>query len=78
MKENNFKVGKYQHYKNKIIYEVLGLAFHSETNEEMIIYKAVYQENNPDNKIWARPKKMFFENVFYNGEKVQRFKWVGE
>lgn len=63
------KPGKYQHYKgNK--YEVIGTAKHSETLEEMVIYKALYGEG----QIWARPKKMFFEEVEVDGRKVPRFK----
>ncbi len=62
------KKGKYQHYKGNY-YEVIGEAKHSETLEEMIIYKALYGEG----QIWARPKKMFFEKVNFNGKEVQRF-----
>lgn len=68
---------KYQHYKNKKLYEVIGFARHSETLEEMIIYKALYLcEQYGENTVWVRPKKMFFEEVLYQGKMVPRFKLV--
>ncbi|VVB81440.1 Uncharacterised protein [uncultured archaeon] len=67
------KKGKYQYYKGNY-YEVIGEAKHSETLEEMIIYKALYGEG----QIWVRPKKMFLENVNVNGKDVPRFKPVLE
>ena len=65
------KLGKYEHYKGGQ-YEVLGVAKHSETSEELVIYK------NIDGDFWARPMKMFFEEVEFKGKKVPRFKYVGE
>jgi cyclomaltodextrinase / maltogenic alpha-amylase / neopullulanase len=59
-------LGKYQHYKGHI-YDVIGIAKHSETLEELVIYK---DESN----IWARPLKMFLETIEINGKKVPRFK----
>jgi len=65
------KFGQYQHYKgNK--YEVLGIAIHSETLEEFVIYKALYGSK----LTWARPLKMFLENVEYNDKKQPRFKYI--
>jgi len=64
----------YKHYKGNN-YEVIGVAIHSETLEELVIYKALY--NIPGfgvNSLWARPKKMFLENVIVNGVEVERFK----
>ena len=61
--------GLYHHYKgNK--YKVLGIAKHSETLEEMVVYQAQYG----DFGIWVRPKDMFFEDVEIDGEIVPRFK----
>lgn len=60
--------GKYKHYKGKQ-YEVIGLARHSETLEELVIYKALYNSKEfGDNAIWARPKSMFLETVTINGK----------
>jgi hypothetical protein len=65
---------KYQHYKNNKHYEVIGEARHSETLEEMIIYIALCEsEQFAKNQVWVRPKKMFFEEIDYNGVMVRRF-----
>ena len=66
------KKGVYQHYKgNK--YEVIDLAYDSETMEEVVIYKALYGEG----KIWVRPKYMFLEDVEVCCSPVKRFKYIG-
>ena len=70
------KLGKYEHYKGKE-YEVIGLARHSETLEELIIYKALYHSQEfGDNALWARPKSIFFENITINEKKIPRFKFI--
>ena len=61
--------GIYRHYKGNR-YQVLAIAKHSETLEEMVVYKALYGEGG----VWVRPKEMFLENVIINGEVVERFK----
>lgn len=66
-------LGKYEHYKGKQ-YEVIGIAKHSETLEEVVVYKALYGER----RLWMRPLKMFLEEVEVNGKKMPRFKYVGE
>jgi len=66
------KLGKYKHYKGKE-YEVIGVAKHSETLEEMVVYKALYDEG----QIWVRPLKMFLVKVEINGRKIPRFEYVG-
>lgn len=64
----------YRHYKGNR-YELLGECLHSETLEEMIIYRALYGEG----KVWVRPKKMFFESVtLADGSVVPRFEKVAE
>ncbi len=79
MKTDDIQYGKYQHYKTKKIYEVIGMARHSETHEEMVIYKALYQcDRFGNNQVWVRPKAMFFEEVEYNGSSIPRFAWVNE
>jgi len=77
--QDSIKYGKYQHYTNKKFYELMGVARHSETLEEMIIYKALsHSEDSGDNQIWVRPRKMFFEEVAHDNKSVPRFKWVGD
>ncbi len=64
----------YQHHKGKF-YELLGTGRHSETLEELAIYKSLY--DSPEfgkNAIWVRPLKMFQEEVEWQGKKVPRFK----
>ena len=62
--------GTYQHYKGNI-YQVMATAKHSETLEDLVIYKSVDEE-----KVWARPLEMFLDNVMVDGEEVERFKLV--
>lgn len=70
------KKGFYRHYKGKK-YEVIGTAIHSETLEEMVIYKALYDsEEFGKNAVWVRPKKMFEENVRIDGKDVPRFQYL--
>ncbi|MBE5944467.1 MAG: DUF1653 domain-containing protein [Lachnospiraceae bacterium] len=61
----------YEHYKGNR-YKVIGIAKHSETLEELVVYQAMYR----DYGIWVRPKDMFFEDVLVNGEMVSRFRKV--
>ncbi len=70
------RTGKYQHYKGKF-YEVIGVARHSETLEELVVYRALYpHEIYGENSLWVRPKAMFLETVRVNGVEVPRFKPV--
>lgn len=64
-------MGTYKHYKGKM-YEVLGVARHSETLEELVVYRALYGEN----ELWVRPLKMFLEEVDIDGKKVLRFELI--
>jgi hypothetical protein len=75
---SKIKLGKYKHFKGMTV-EVIGVALHSETMEEMVIY------NHPDpvkgkgaNTMWARPKEMFFEKVEVDGKKIPRFKFINK
>ena len=68
----NLKLGKYRHFKGKD-YEVIDIVRHSETLEELVLYKPLYGEG----KLWVRPLRMFIENVEVNGEKIPRFKYLG-
>jgi hypothetical protein len=67
------KTGFYEHYKGNR-YEVIDTVRHSETEELMVLYRALYA----DEGLWVRPFTMFFETVVINGEEVPRFKFVGE
>ncbi len=67
------KLGKYRHYKGKE-YKVIGVARHSETLEELVIYRALY--GNFD--LWARPLKMFLEDVKVDGKKMTRFEYLDD
>jgi len=78
MKKDGIQCGKYQHYKTENLYEVIGVARHSETLEEMVIYRALYRDEFGSHQVWVRPKDMFFENVVYNECVVPRFKWIAE
>jgi hypothetical protein len=72
------KLGKYQHHKGNF-YKVIGVARHSETLEEMVVYQALYDSKESGrNAIWVRPKKMFLETVVFNGKEVPRFRLVGK
>jgi hypothetical protein len=65
--------GRYRHYKGNF-YEVIGIARHSETEEEMVVYRKLYD----DRSLGVRPLGMFDENVCVDGLMVPRFQWIGE
>lgn len=67
------RLGKYRHYKGNE-YELIGYASHSETLEDMVIYRALYG----DGKTWVRPMSMWSEKVKVNGGSVLRFTYIGE
>jgi len=62
------KPGKYKHFKGNE-YEVTGSAIHSETMEELVIYRPLCGDGNT----WARPASMWNEIVEHNGSMVKRF-----
>lgn len=67
------KPGRYRHFKGNE-YQVLYNARHSETMEELVVYKALYG----DGGIWVRPAAMFCETVTRDGKTVPRFEYLGE
>lgn len=71
IKIEEIKIGKYRHYKGNL-YEVIGVANHSETLEKMIVYKALYGNG----ELWVRPAHMWNETVIHNGKIVKRFELV--
>jgi hypothetical protein len=68
--------GFYKHYKGKV-YFVSGMAKHSETLEDMVVYSAVYNSLEfGNNATWVRPAAMFLEEIEVDGKKVQRFTYI--
>ena len=68
-------IGKYRHYKGKI-YQVLGIATHTETLEFYVMYEALYDK--PGSKYWVRPYDMFIETVEVNGKVIPRFEKIDD
>jgi hypothetical protein len=64
--------GRYRHYKGDE-YLVVGIARHSETEEELVVYRQLYG----DLGLWVRPRAMFVETVVVAGRTVPRFAYVG-
>lgn len=70
------ELGKYRHFKGGE-YEVMGTGHHSETLEELVFYRALYEsEEFGKNALWVRPIAIFTETVTRDGKKVPRFKKV--
>ncbi|MCB9814556.1 DUF1653 domain-containing protein [Candidatus Nomurabacteria bacterium] len=73
---SDLKLGKYKHYKGNF-YEVIGCARHSETLEELVVYKALYISNDfGKDALWVRPKAMFMESIELKGVMVPRFEYI--
>ena len=71
--EYNIKPGRYRHFKGNE-YEVLNIARHSETDEDMVVYRALYG----DYGVWVRPASMWDETVERDGKEYKRFERVEE
>jgi hypothetical protein len=67
------KLGKYRHFKGKE-YEVLYIAKHSETLEELVVYRALYG----DHAVWVRPASMWNETLERDGTVYRRFTPIEE
>ena len=72
----------FRHYKNKE-YMVMGVALHTETMEELVVYRSLYKTDSTlSNKgiknyqLWTRPKAMFLETVNIDGKEVPRFEFI--
>ena len=65
------KIGKYRHFKGNE-YEVIDVAKHSETQEDYVVYRALYGEKG----LWIRPLAMFVETIERDGELKQRFEYI--
>ena len=69
----SIKPGRYRHFKGKE-YEGLGGARHSETEDELVVYRALYG----DFGLWVRPVSMWNETVERDGKTFRRFTYIGE
>ena len=69
--EEKIVPGRYRHFKGNE-YEVIGLARHSETTEQMVVYRALYG----DGGLWVRPAGMWNETVERDGKTYRRFTLV--
>ena len=67
------ELGKYRHFKGNE-YEVIAIAKHSETEEEMVVYKALYGSQG----IWVRPASMWIETMTRDGQTFRRFQKIEE
>ncbi len=67
----NIKLGKYRHFKG-MEYQLIEVAHHSETQEPMAVYRALYGEHG----LWVRPLAMFLETIHRDGKYIQRFQYV--
>ena len=70
---NEIRLGRYRHFKRNE-YEVITLAKHSETMEEMVVYKALYGEGG----YWVRPASMWNETFERDGKVFKRFEFIKE
>jgi len=67
------KPGRYRHFKGAE-YQVIDVARHSETGEELVVYRPLYGEG----KLWVRPLHLFVETVEKDGQQIPRFKFIGD
>lgn len=63
--------GRYRHYKGGE-YEVIGTARHSESDEQLVVYRCLYDNNS----LWVRPLAMFLETVPVDGRELPRFERI--
>ncbi len=69
------QMGTYKHFKG-MEYTVIGIAKHSETLEDMVVYVCNYE--NPRSRVWVRPLGMFLEMVTVDGVEVPRFEYISQ
>jgi hypothetical protein len=68
----SIRTGRYRHYKGGL-YEVMGVARHSESLEPLVVYRPLYN----DSGLWVRPFEMFTGTLVVNGAPCSRFSWDG-
>ena len=71
------KVGRYRHFKGPEV-EVIGVALHSETMAELVVYKHITGQMAGEENYWVRPVSVFVEEVERDGKMIPRFKYLGE
>jgi len=69
----SLKLGIYRHFKGNE-YKVIGVAKHSETQEDLVVYTPLYN----DSGLWVRPLSMFAETVEREGKEFKRFEYSRE
>ena len=69
--QTEFRRGQYRHFKGNL-YEVIGIVRHSETQEQMVLYRALYGEGG----LWVRPYHMFFDFIEREGRRLKRFEYI--
>lgn len=70
---NEIKLGRYRHFKGNE-YEVIAIARHSETLEDMVVYRALYG----DKSVWVRPLSMWNETITKDKKSFPRFEFIGD
>ncbi len=72
------RAGRYRHFKGNL-YEVIGVARHSETLEELVVYCPLYESQDfGRDSLWVRPRAMFLERVVIDGREQPRFRRVDD
>jgi cyclomaltodextrinase / maltogenic alpha-amylase / neopullulanase len=69
---DTIRFGRYRHFKG-MEYQLIDIAHHSETQEPLAVYRALYGEHG----LWVRPLSMFFETIEREGKTLPRFEFVG-
>jgi len=71
MKKPLIRAGTYKHFKGGM-YKVISVAKHSETLEDMVVYRSLKEED----QLWVRPLEMFSEKVKVEGKQIPRFEFI--
>lgn len=71
--------GIYRHFAGKLYELIESEAFHSESLEDVVIYRAMYSDSQwGRHRIWVRPKDMFTETVTHKGTEMPRFRYIAK